>query len=102
MRALIIVARESMISYLEEFLHDHGVFAYTILSNVMGNGETGRVYGAFLRPDINAVISAVLPADQGEQAIRALKVLIAQRKETAHDDNSIPLKVFSFSCEEHV
>lgn len=102
MRALIIVARESMISHLEEFLREHGILAYTILGNVMGNGETGRVYGAFLRPDINAVVSVVLPADQVERAIRGIKTLIAQRKETAHDDNPIPLKVFSFPCEEHV
>jgi nitrogen regulatory protein PII len=102
MRALIIVARESMISHLEEFLRENGVLAYTILGNVMGTGVTGRVYGAFLHPDINAVVSVVLPDDQVERAIRAIKALIAQRKETAHDDNPIPLKVFSFPCEEHV
>jgi len=102
MRALIIVARESMISHLEEFLREHGILAYTILGNVMGNGETARVYGAFLRPDINAMVSVVLPADQVERAIHGIKTLIAQRKETAHDNTPIPLKVFSFPCEEHV
>jgi nitrogen regulatory protein PII len=102
MRALIIVARESMISHLEKFLRENGVLAYTILGNVMGNGVTGRVYGAFLHPDINVVVSVVLPADQVERTIHALKTLYAKRKETAHDDNPIPLKVFSFPCEEHV
>jgi len=91
-----------MIGHLEEVLRENGVQAYSILGNVMGNGVTGRVYGAFLRPDINDVISVVLPADQAERAIRAIKALIAQRKETAHNDNPIPLKVFSFPCEEHV
>ncbi len=102
MKTLIIVARDSMLSDLEELLQSNGVTAYTILSNVMGIGVTGRMYGTFLNPDINAIIFAVLPSDQADRAVRALKTLYAGRKEASHDDEPIPLKVFSFPCEEHI
>lgn len=102
MRTLIIVARDSMLSDLEGLLHSNGVTAYTILSNVMGKGVTGRVYGTFLNPDINTIIFAVLHPDQADRAVSALKTLHTGRKETSHDDKPIPLKVFSFPCEEHL
>ncbi len=102
MKTLIIVARDTMLSDLEQLLHRNGVTAYTILSNVMGAGVTGRVYGTFLNPDINAIIFAVLLPDQADRAISALKALHAERKESSHDDKPIPLKVFSFPCEEHI
>jgi len=102
MKTLIIVARDSMLSDLEELLHKNGVKAYTILSNVMGKGVTGRVYGTFLNPDINTVIFAVLPPNEADRAVSALKTLHEGRKEASDDDTPIPLKVFSFPCEEHV
>lgn len=107
MRILIIVARDSMLADLEELLHKNGVKAYTILSNVMGKGVTGRVYGTFLNPDINTIIFAVLPPNEADRAISALKTLHVERKEASrkeapHGDQPIPLKVFSFPCEEHV
>jgi nitrogen regulatory protein PII len=102
MRTLIIVARDSMLSDLEGLLHSNGVTAYTILSNVMGKGVTGRVFGTFLNPDVNAIIFAVLAPDQADRAVSALKTLHTGRKEVYHDDKPVPLKVFSFSCEEHV
>ena len=91
MKTLIIVARDSMLSDLEELLQSNGVTAYTILSNVMGIGVTGRMYGTFLNPDINAIIFAVLPSDQADRAVLALKTLHAGRKEASHDDKPIPL-----------
>lgn len=91
-----------MLGDLEELLHKNGVKAYTILSNVMGKGVTGRVYGTFLNPDINAIIFAVLPPEQADRAASALRALLEGRKESSHDDKPIPLKVFSFPCEEHV
>jgi hypothetical protein len=102
MRNLIIVARNSMVSDLEELLHKNGIMAYSILNNVMGKGGAGRVYGTFLSPDINAIIFAVLPSDQADRAIIALKTLHTERTESAPDDTPIPLKVFSFPCNEHV
>jgi len=102
MKTLIIVARDSMLGDLEELLQSNGVTAYTILSNVMGKGVTGRMYGTFLNPDINAIIFAVLPSNQADRAVSALKTLHTGRKEASHDDKPIPLKVFSFPCEEHI
>lgn len=101
MTTLIIVARDSMVSDLEELLQRNGVKAYTIMSNVMGKGVTGRVFGTFLNPDTNAIIFAVLPPDQADKAVVALQTLHAARKASS-SDTPIPLKVFSFPCEEHV
>ena len=98
MKTLIIVARDSMLSDLEGFLQSHGVMAYTILSNVMGKGVTGTMHGTFLNPDMNAIIFAVLPSDQADRAVSALKTF----HKPSHDDKPIPLKVFSFPCEEHI
>jgi nitrogen regulatory protein PII len=102
MKILIIVCRDSMISDMEQVLQSNGVTAYTIVTNVMGKGVTGRVYGTFLNPDVNAIIFAVLPSDQADKAASALKTAHAARKQASHDDKPIPLKVFSFPCEEHV
>lgn len=102
MRNLIIVARNSMVSDLEELLHKNGITAYSILNNVTGKGGAGRVYGTFLSPDINAIIFAVLPSDQADRAVVALKTLHTERIEAAPDDTPIPLKVFSSPCEEHL
>ncbi|MDK2742915.1 MAG: hypothetical protein H8K03_17800 [Nitrospira sp.] len=102
MRNLIIVARNSMLSDLEELLHKNGVTAYSILNNVMGKGGAGRVYGTFLSPEINAIIFAVLPSDQVERAVIALKTLHTTRTDAAPYDTPIPLKVFSSPCEEHL
>ena len=102
MKTLIIVARDSMLSDLEGLLQSNGVMAYTILNNVMGKGVTGRMYGTFLHPDINAIIFAVLPSDQADRAVSALKIFHATQNELSHGDTPIPLKVFSFPCEEHI
>lgn len=101
MKGLIIVARESMLGELEEFLHTHGIDAYTILNNVMGKGITGRVEGAFLRPDINSMIFAVLPSNEAERAVNGLITLQATR-EKATQGQPTTLKVFTFTYEEHV
>lgn len=101
MKILIIVARDSMLSDLERFLHSTGTTAYTIFNNVTGKGVTGRVYGTFLHPDINVVIVTILPPDQADRALSGLKTLHAKRMEASHNE-PVPLKVFSLSlsCDE--
>ncbi len=101
METVIIVARDSMLGELEELLHDNGIYAYTILSNVLGKGVTGRVHGTFLHPDINSIIFAVLPSNQADRTVSALKALHAARVKATRGQ-PISLKVFSFPCEEHV
>jgi nitrogen regulatory protein PII len=102
MKALIIVARDSMLNDLEHILHKNGVQAYTILKNVLGKGVMGSVFGTFLHPEINTIIFSVLPPDLADRAVSALKNLHADRKKASGDNREIPLKVFSFPCEEHV
>lgn len=96
MKMLLIVARDSMLSELEALLRENGISGYTILSNVKGTGLTGRVDGAFLKPDINSIIFSVLPSDQAGKAVSALTAL-----HTAQGP-PVPLKVFTLPCEEHV
>jgi hypothetical protein len=91
MKTLIIVSRDSMLGELEELLRENGINAYTILSNVQGKGVTGRVQGTFYQPDI----------DQADKAVSALKALHAARSLSGHGQ-PIPLKVFTFPCEERV
>jgi hypothetical protein len=92
---LLIVAR----SELEELLRDNGISAYTIISNVMGKGLTGEVYGTFLQPDINSIIFSVLPSNQAERAVNALTAL---HKDLATHGQPVPLKVFALPCEEQM
>ncbi len=101
MKMLIIVARDSMLSELEELLRDNGIGAYTIVSHVLGKGLTGRVYGTFLQPDINSIIFAVLPSIQADRAVSALTALHTARGLATHGQ-PVPLKVFTFPCEEYV
>jgi nitrogen regulatory protein PII len=100
MKTLIIVSRESMLTELEELLLHIGINAYTILSNVKGNGVTGKVHGTFYHPEINSIIFSVLSSEQAEKAVSALKALHT-RCFTSYGQ-PIPLKVFTFPCEEHV
>lgn len=102
MKTLIIVARDSMLTDLEHVLHRNGVQAYTILKTVIGKGVTGSGLGTFLHPEINTIISSVLPADLADRAVTALKSLHAEQKKGIGGDRAIPLKVFSFLCEEHI
>lgn len=101
MKILIIVARDSMLSGLEELLRDNGISAYTIIRNVMGKGLSGRVYGSFLQPDINSIIFSVLPSNQADRAVSAFTAIHTARVLATHGQ-PVPLKVFTFPCEEHV
>lgn len=106
MKTLIIVARDSMLHDLEHILHSNGVEGYTILKNVIGKGVTGSVLGTFLHPEINTIIFSVLPPDLADRAVSALKTLHAECKRGSqrgsHNENELPLKVFSFPCEVHI
>jgi len=90
-----------MLGELEELLRENGINGYTILSNVKGKGVTGRVQGTFYHPEINSVIFSVLSSNQAERAVSALKALHATRSLAGHGQ-PIPLKVFTFPCEEHL
>ena len=96
MKMLLIVARDSMLSELEALLRENGISAYTIISNVKGTGLTGKVDGAFLKPEINSIIFSVLPSDQADRAVSALTALHTAQGQP------VPLKVFTLPCEEHV
>jgi nitrogen regulatory protein PII len=104
MKTLMIVARDSMVVELEELLHKNGVNAYSIINKVEGRGKTGKV-GAFHHTvytgstQSNLMILAVLPSDQLERAVTALKAFHATRKKLAQGD-PVPLKLFAFPCEE--
>jgi nitrogen regulatory protein PII len=104
MKALMIVARDSMMGELESLLHDTGINAYSIINKVLGKGKTGEAHELFLDTGYrgyNLMIFAILPSDKIDRAINALKAFHSARVEGAHG-KTIPFKLFSFPCEEHL
>jgi nitrogen regulatory protein PII len=99
MKALMIVARDSMIDALEELLQNIGIDAYTVVKKVEGRGDTGKVSVSFIYPDCNTIIFAVLPPDQVARAVTALKEFRETRVKVTHGQ-PLPFKLFSFPCEE--
>jgi nitrogen regulatory protein PII len=104
MKTLMIVARDSMVTELVKLLHDNGIDAYSVINKVEGRGKHGKV-GAFTHSvytgstHFNLMILAVLPSDQLDRAVVALKAFHAARKKVAHGE-PLPLKLFAFPCEE--
>ena len=102
MKTLMIVARDSMMSELEKLLRDTGINAYSIINKVMGKGKTGKVKESYFDSGYtgyNLMILAVLPSDQVDKAVSALKAFREVRVKGAHG-KLIPFKLFSFPCEE--
>lgn len=99
MKTLMIVAPDSMVNELEKLLHDTGVNAYSLLNRVEGTGKTGKVHESFQHPSFNLMILAVLPSDQAAIVVRAVNALLTIHVK-AGSGQPIPLKVFSFPCEE--
>lgn len=99
MVALMIVFRSSMSDDLQVVLHDSGISAYTLINNAEGKGITGNVIGSFFYPGTNSVIFAMLPSDQVDRTISALKTFHAERMQ-ASQGRPIPFKLFSLPCEE--
>jgi len=99
MVALLLVFRSSMTNDLEEAMRESGISAYTLIDNATGKGETGNVVGSFFYPGRNSVIVAVLPDDQVDKAIGALKNFHAERLKNS-GGRPIPFKLFSFPCRE--
>lgn len=99
MVALLIVFRSSMTNDLEDVMRESGISAYTLIDNATGKGETGNVVGSFFYPGRNSVIVAVLPDDQVDKPISALKTFHAERLKNSQG-RPIPFKLFSFPCRE--
>ncbi len=99
MIALMIVFRASMADDLDEVLRKSGIVAYTLIKNVEGKGVTGNVVGSFFYPGTNSVILAMLPPDQADRTINALKAHHATRLQVTHGQ-AIAFKLFSWPCDE--
>jgi nitrogen regulatory protein PII len=100
MKMLMMVTRSSMISTVEDYLHDIGINAYSLLKNVEGKGATGKVPGPFtMYSDVNTMIFAFVPSDQVDRAVSAIKAFHAKRVKATHGQ-PVPFKLFFFPCEE--
>jgi nitrogen regulatory protein PII len=104
MKTLMIVARDSMVIELEKLFQDNGINAYSIINKVGGKGKTGKVgsfsYAVYTgSTNFNLLILAVLPPDQVDKAVGALKAFHEARVKHAHGE-PIAFKLFSFPCEE--
>lgn len=99
MEMLMLVFRGSMVSDMKELLKKAGINAYTLLNKVEGQGETGSTASSYFYPGSNSVIFAVLPSDQTEKTVSALRTYHAARVQATHE-KMIPFKLFAFPCEE--
>jgi nitrogen regulatory protein PII len=99
MITLMLIFRSSMIGEVEELLKKVGIGAYTLLNKVEGQGETGNTATSYFYPGSNSVIFAVIPPEQAERAVSALRTYRAARLQATHE-KTIPFKLFAFPCEE--
>jgi len=95
MVALMMVFRSSMAHDLDVVMRESGISAYTLIDNATGKGETGNVVGSFFYPGRNSIIFAMLPDDQVDRTISALKAFHTTRLQASHGQ-PIPFKLFSF------
>ena len=110
MKVLIIVARESKLGEMEELhipilLRRSPNSAYFLVLNDREirhfSDHSPGGYALFHGRISNSMIFAVLSSDRAEKAVNTLTALRATQEEATHGQHT-PLKVFTFSCEEHL
>ena len=101
MKMLMVVFRDSLQDEILMLLKDCDVTAYTLLQNVAGAGETGTALGSLASPGINSMLLVVLPQDQADRSVEALK---AYRDGLAkeHPAHKVPIRAFALPCEQVV
>jgi len=97
MQMLIVVFRESLQDEVLTLLQDCDVKAFTLVQNVAGAGETGRVLGSFASPGLNAMLFVVLQKDQAERSVEVLKAFRDGLAED-HPAHKAPIRVFILPC----
>lgn len=73
MQMLMIIAPENRRQELKHIIASHGVHAYSELTGVLGEGETGKHFGTHTWPGQSVLIFSVIPHDQVEAVVQALR-----------------------------
>jgi len=97
MKMLMVVFRDSLQDEILTLMKDCDVRGYTLLQNVAGAGETGTALGSFASPGVNSMLLVVLPQEQADRSVEALK---AYRDELAkdHPAHKAPIRAFALPC----
>jgi hypothetical protein len=101
MKMLMIVFRSSLRERVEALLHTSEVYAYTVIPETRGLGETGPAEGSSIWPGVNSVVMVALTDDQAERVSKAVNAYVEQtgrRKERAKP----PIRVFAWPCAQMV
>lgn len=73
MKMLMVIGPESRREELQRVIASHGVHAYSELTGVLGEGETGKRFGTHTWPGQSVLIFTVIPKDQAESLVQALR-----------------------------
>lgn len=97
MKMLMVVFRDSLQDEVIMLLKDCDVKAYTLIQNVAGAGETGTALGSFASPGVNSMLLVVLPKEQADRSVEALKSYRDGLAED-HPAHKVPIRAFVLPC----
>jgi nitrogen regulatory protein PII len=97
MKMLMVVFRDSLQDEILALLKGCDVKAYTLVQNVAGAGEAGTALGSFASPGVNSMVLVVLPEDQANRSVEALKVYRDGLAED-HPTHKAPIRAFALPC----
>jgi len=73
MNMLLIICPEARQEELRALIHRHGVHAYTELTNIVGEGQTGKKMGTFAHPEKSVLVFIVLEEARQVELLAALR-----------------------------
>ena len=97
-KLLLITFRQSLEEDLGHLLNELNVTNYTLITGVLGKGETGKVAGTFGWPGLNSVLFVVLDEEQVAPVVEKLKAF--HNRLPTQQPSSIPLRLFLLPCEQ--
>jgi hypothetical protein len=78
MKMLMIIGPESRREELQRIIASHGVHAYSELTGVLGEGETGKHFATHAWPGQSVLIFTVIPKEQADALVEALRAFKAK------------------------
>lgn len=97
MQMLMVIFRDSLQDEVLMLLKDCDVTAFTLVQNVAGTGEAGSALGSFASPGINSMLLVVLPQEQADRSVEALKIYRDGLAEE-HPTHKAPIRAFLLPC----
>jgi len=98
MKMLTIVCRELLEDEVLMLLESQHITGYTVLNDVGGSGETGKVSGTHGWKDRNKLFMIALDDDQIPSIMEAVKEFRA-RLIHEHGNHKVPFRAFLQPCE---